>query len=91
MNEEHWAQLKEALQLALICIQENPSDSAPTRKLRAALSLLDEIAEDDCRHQQVLQKVLDAVFDVESGAILRPQPEIVELLRQEIGCSREKP
>lgn len=84
MKVKHLAQLKETLQHALIYIQEHPSDSAPTRELRAALTLLDEIGEDDRRHHEVLQKVLEAVFDARSGAVLPPQPSIIELLRDEI-------
>ncbi len=84
MKKEHLVQLKEALQHALIYIQEHHSDSAPTRELRAVLMLIDEIAEDERRHREVLQKILDSIFDAKSGAVLRPQPEIAELLRYEI-------
>ena len=84
MNMKKLAQIKEALQLALIYIQQAPSESAPTKELRAALSTLDEVTETAQHHQSALKGVLESIYDPESGAVLRPHPEIVEKLRKEI-------
>lgn len=87
MRPEDLTTVKDALLLALIHIQQAPTELAPTKEIRAALSILDGATEEARRHQGVLKEILSSIYDAESGAVLRPHPEVVEMLRKEIGGS----
>lgn len=76
--------IKDALLLALIHVQQAATEPPPTKEIRAALSIIDKAAEEADRHHGVLKEVLGSIYDAESGAVLRPHPEIVDMLRKEI-------
>lgn len=84
MRSKQLAIVKDALLLSLIHIQQIPAESAPTKEIRAALYILDESTEEAKRHQGVLKEILSSIYDAESGAVLRPRPEVAEMLRKEI-------
>lgn len=88
MRADQLAVVKDALLLALIHIQQ-PTESAPTKEIRAALSILDGATEEAKRHQVVLEEILSSIYDAESGAVLQPRPEVAEMLRKEIEGSEQ--
>lgn len=89
MRADQLAVVKEALLLALIHIQQPPTELAPTKEIRAALSILDGATEEAKRHQGVLEEILSSIYDAESGAVLQPSPKAAEMLRKEIEGSEQ--
>lgn len=84
MRKTDLTAIKDALLLALIHIQQIPTDSAPTKEIRDALAILDKAEEEADRHYGVLKKFLASIYEEEPGALLRPNLETVEMLRKEI-------
>jgi hypothetical protein len=83
-------QVAEALRLSLIYMQEHPSDNSPVKELRKSLKIMSESMPEipDTEEVPILQMILEAIFDEECGATLRPDPVVVERIKTYLGNVR---
>ena len=80
-------QVAEALRLSLIYMQEHPSDTSPVKHVRTALKLLSELGsvKSDNEENNILQLVLNAVYDESDGSVLRPDLATVDRIKNYLG------
>lgn len=88
-SEQEKEEVREALRMAAIYIQEHMADGSPLKQVRAALEIMSRAGTDSkdrvAELEDLLRDVLGEIFEEESGAVLRPSPALVEKVKAGLG------
>jgi hypothetical protein len=87
LSDQEQEKVGDALRLSAICLQEHAEADIPIREVRAALELISRDRPADNRVLELetaLNAVLAALVDPD-GALLRPEQEVVDMMRRVLG------